>query len=79
MTQKIIRTGHSAAVTIPAKFFKALNLRLGDHVVATSDYMAGTLTYKFQEIRQLRLAAPEEGVSLAAARKKKNPVKKAKK
>jgi antitoxin component of MazEF toxin-antitoxin module len=78
MTQKIIRTGHSAAVTIPAKFFKALNLRIGDHVVAAADYMGGTLIYKFQEIRQLRLAAPEESTSLAVARKKKPPVKKAK-
>lgn len=71
--QKIIRTGHSAALTIPAKFFKALNLRIGDHVATASDYMAGTLTYKFQEIRQLRLTVPER------APKRKPPVKKARK
>lgn len=73
ITQKIIRTGHSAALTIPAKFFKDLNLRIGDRVATAPDYIAGTLTYKFQEIRQLRLAAPERIAG------RKTPVKKAKK
>lgn len=57
--QKIIRTGHSAALTIPAKFFKDLNLRIGDRAETSSDYIGGSITYKFQEIRQLRLKTPE--------------------
>lgn len=71
--QKIIRTGHSAALTIPAKFFKDLNLRIGDHAETISDYLEGSLTYKFQEVRQLRLGTPtaSSGTKTAAGKKVK--------
>ena len=55
MTQKIIRTGNSAAVTIPAEFVAALSLRIGDQVEAKMDYKRGTITFKFLNGRQLVL------------------------
>lgn len=55
MTQKIIRTGNSAAVTIPAEFARALSLRIGDQVEAEMDYKKGAVTYKFPNSRQLPL------------------------
>lgn len=58
--QKVIKTGHSAALTIPAKFFKTLNLHIGDHAETLADYLNGAITYKFQDVRQLRFDAPEK-------------------
>jgi len=55
MTQKIIRTGNSAAVTIPVEFVTALSLRIGDRVEAKMDYKKGTITFKFLNGRQLTL------------------------
>ena len=55
MTQKIIKTGNSAAVTIPVEFFDALGLRYGDRVEAKMDYRRGTVTFKFLNGRQLPL------------------------
>jgi antitoxin component of MazEF toxin-antitoxin module len=55
MTQKIIKTGNSAAVTIPAEILKALNLQIGDRTEAKMSFADGSITYTFPEIRQLRL------------------------
>ena len=55
MTQKIIKTGNSAAVTIPVEFFDALSLRYGDRVEAKMNYQKGTITFKFLNGRQLPL------------------------
>ena len=55
MAQKIIKTGNSAAVTIPAEFFDALGLKIGDWVEARMDYKKGTVTFKFPNSRQLPL------------------------
>jgi antitoxin component of MazEF toxin-antitoxin module len=55
MTQKIIKTGNSAAVTIPAEMLKALNLQIGDKTEAKMNFADGSITYVFPEIRQLRL------------------------
>lgn len=54
--QKIIETGNSAAVTIPAAFMKALSLRIGDQVEAAPDASRGHIIYTFPGARQLRLA-----------------------
>ncbi len=59
MTQKIIKTGNSAAVTIPVEIFDALCLRYGDPAEATLDSEAGTITYRFPNGRQLPLSASE--------------------
>jgi antitoxin component of MazEF toxin-antitoxin module len=55
MTQKIIKTGNSAAVTIPAEMLKALNLQIGDKTEAKMNFADGSISYSFPEIRQLRL------------------------
>ncbi len=55
MTQKIIKTGNSAAVTIPAEMLKSLNLQIGDQVEAKMGFAEGSITYTFPEVRQLRL------------------------
>ncbi|MFW6109845.1 MAG: hypothetical protein ACOC6Q_00215 [Patescibacteria group bacterium] len=56
MTQKIIKTGNSAAVTIPVEFFDALCLRYGDNAEAELDFEKGTITYTFPNGRQLPLS-----------------------
>jgi len=55
MTQKVLKTGNSAAVTIPAEMLKALNLQVGDRAEAKMNFAEGSITYTFPEIRQLRL------------------------
>ena len=54
-SQKIIKTGNSAAVTIPSGTLKALNLQIGDRAEAKTNFSKGSITYTFPEIRQLRL------------------------
>jgi len=55
MAQKIIRTGNSAAVTIPSEFMEALNLKVGDRAVTKMNYGRGEITYRFPQMRQLPL------------------------
>jgi len=54
-SQKIIKTGNSAAVTVPSEMLKSLNLQIGDKAEALMDLAKGAITYTFPEIRQLRL------------------------
>ena len=54
-SQKIIKTGNSAAVTIPSEMLKSLNLQIGDKTEARMNFSEGSITYIFPEIRQLRL------------------------
>ncbi len=56
MAQKIIRTGNSVAVTLPAELVKILNLRIGDPVEVTINYVRGEITFRFPSARQLPLA-----------------------
>lgn len=58
MAEKIIKTGNSAAVTIPARFMKDLNLKIGDSVEVTFDYEKGEITFRFPGARQLHLVSP---------------------
>lgn len=60
MAQKVIRTGNSAAVTLPAEFVKILNLRIGDPVEVTINYVKGEITFRFPSVRQLPLAVKKE-------------------
>jgi len=60
-SQKIIKTGNSAAVTIPSKILKSLNLQIGDKAEALMDLAKGAVTYTFPEIRQLRLGESKRG------------------
>jgi len=60
MGQKVIKTGNSAAVTIPHEFMEALNFKIGDGVKASLDYQNGTITFTFSTARQLRLKEPKK-------------------
>lgn len=60
MAQKIIRTGNSAAVTLPSELVKTLNLRIGDSVEVDINYVKGEITFKFPSARQLPLAVKKE-------------------
>ncbi|HBC73035.1 hypothetical protein A2379_00990 [Candidatus Amesbacteria bacterium RIFOXYB1_FULL_47_13] len=55
MQQKIIRTGNSIAVTIPAEFAKNLGLKSGGSVRVKTDSSRGTLTLIFHGTGQLTL------------------------
>jgi len=52
---KIIQTGNSLAVTIPAKFAKKIGIRLGDDVRVREKPESGQLIYTFKNMRQLPL------------------------
>lgn len=56
MAEKIIKTGNSAAVTLPAKFVRDLNLKIGDQVEVRIDYVKGEISFRFPGARQLPLA-----------------------
>lgn len=56
MAQKVIKTGNSAAVTIPSFFVKNLGIRIGDQVRVALDEDKGKITYLFSGARQLPLS-----------------------
>lgn len=56
MAQKVIKTGNSAAVTIPSSFVKDLGIRIGDQVRVKLDGDKGEITYIFSGARQLPLS-----------------------
>ncbi|OGV90798.1 hypothetical protein A3A66_04170 [Microgenomates group bacterium RIFCSPLOWO2_01_FULL_46_13] len=56
MEQKVIKTGNSLAVTIPAKFVREVGLRVGDRVKAMIKPGKGVMEYTFLEMRQLPLS-----------------------
>lgn len=53
--QKIIKTGNSLAITIPAKFVKITGLKPGDRVQININAQKGNLQCTFLDIRQLHL------------------------
>ena len=53
--KRVVRTGNSLAVTVPAKFIQRTGIQSGDKVNVNIDYQAGNITYKFLSIRQLSL------------------------
>lgn len=55
MHQKIIKTGHSLAVTIPSVFAKTFGLKPGTTVRVRSDISRGVLTLTFPGSGQLTL------------------------
>lgn len=56
MAQKVIRTGNSAAVTIPADFMKDLGIRIGDPVKVRIDRDQGRIIFSFSGVKQLPLS-----------------------
>ena len=53
MKKKILRTGHSLAVTIPSKFAKIVGAKPGDEVLVQSKIEEGKLLITFGGVRQL--------------------------
>lgn len=58
LSQKILKTGHSAAVVVPAGFMRALSLKIGDRAEVKLSFEKGAITYRFPNSRQLRLKEP---------------------
>ena len=56
MAQKVIKTGNSAAVTIPADFIKDLGIRIGDPVKVKLDPENNKVVYTFSGTKQLLLS-----------------------
>ncbi len=46
MTQKVLKVGSSAAVTIPKKILEELDLKPGDHVIVETDRKTGSVLVK---------------------------------
>ena len=56
MSQKVIKTGNSAAVTIPADFVKDSGIRIGDPVKVKLDPENNKVVYFFSGTKQLLLS-----------------------
>ena len=56
MAQKVIKTGNSAAVTLPADFVKDLGIRIGDPVKVKLDPENNKVVYLFSGTKQLLLS-----------------------
>lgn len=55
MAQKVIKTGNSLAVTIPADFVKMVGIRAGDQVKADLKPDKGIAVFSFSGAKQLPL------------------------
>lgn len=58
MKHKVIKTGNSLAVVIPASFVKSLGVRQGNTVRVQINISKGKVTYSFSGFQQLAL--PED-------------------
>jgi len=56
MTQKVIKTGNSLAVTIPFEFVGLVGIRPGDEVKLEIKAERGEITYLFSGAKQLPLS-----------------------
>ena len=56
MKHKIIRSGNSAVVTVPADFMKIVGARIGDQVEVKPMADKAQITYQFSGITQLPLS-----------------------
>jgi antitoxin component of MazEF toxin-antitoxin module len=54
--QKVIKTGNSAAVTIPSDFFRAVGVKIGDRVNVEVSPETGKVIYSFKGTKQLPLS-----------------------
>lgn len=55
MAQKVIRTGNSLAITIPAWFAKDLGIKVGDQVKVKLEQNKNRIVYNFVGTKQLPL------------------------
>lgn len=56
MKQKIMRSGNSAVVTVPADFVKAVGVKIGGEVRVKVVPEKGKVIYKFSGVSQLPLS-----------------------
>lgn len=56
--QKVIKTGNSTAVTVPADFVKKVGIKIGDTVEVETRLETGQAVYTFSGVRQLALKGP---------------------
>ena len=56
MAQKVIKTGNSAALTIPSEFVEDLGIRIGDPVKTILEKDKGKIIYIFKGVKQLPLS-----------------------
>ncbi|HUV72609.1 MAG TPA: AbrB/MazE/SpoVT family DNA-binding domain-containing protein [Clostridia bacterium] len=56
MSQKVIKTGNSLAVTIPFEFARSVGIRAGDQVRLALKPDKGKITYSFIGAKQLPLS-----------------------
>ena len=54
--QKIIKTGHSLAVTVPFEFAQSLGIKAGQEVEVMIEPETGKITYTFTSNKQLSLS-----------------------
>ncbi|MCX6725908.1 MAG: AbrB/MazE/SpoVT family DNA-binding domain-containing protein [Candidatus Shapirobacteria bacterium] len=54
--QKIIKTGHSLAVTVPFEFAKSLGIKAGQEVEVKIEPETGRVIYTFSGNKQLSLS-----------------------
>lgn len=59
MSQKIVRVGNSAAVTIPKNFLREVNLHIGDEIDVQSDKDLRIVVIKPKDARVLTTITPE--------------------
>lgn len=55
MSQKVIKTGNSLAVTVPSDFVKSVGVRVGDNVKVETKVDKGEIIYFFSGAKQLPL------------------------
>lgn len=55
MWQKVIQTGNSKAVTIPAEFIRSVGIKVGDRVKSETRLDSGRVIYTFFGVRQMSL------------------------
>ena len=72
--QKVIRTGNSLAVTVPAHFVRSVGIRIGDNVQVRLEPDSGKAVYSFFGAKQLPL--PGEIISRRKRRKVKRTPRK---
>lgn len=56
MTQKVIKTGNSLAVTIPSELVKVIGIRAGDEVKLEVESGQAKISYSFLGMQQLPLS-----------------------
>ena len=55
MKHKVIRTGNSKAVVIPADFAQSVGVKIGDEVAVRPEPEKGRIVYTFRGAKQLKL------------------------